>query len=410
MITRSRPGAPASVRSLRAHDMKLIVLLLLVLISLGVWEMARHRWYLRQIPVRIHVNGSRGKSSVARLIAAGLRGAGRRVIVKTTGSAARVIHADGRETPVVRRGGPNIREQLQVIRDAAREGCDALVLECMAVRPDLQYTCEHRIVHATHGVITNVRPDHLEDMGPTVADVAKSLSGTVPRRARFFHAEDTYADFFAQRAEAERSSCAVATADQVSADEMKGFRYVEFPENVALALAVCEAVGVAREDALTAMDAVQPDVGAMTLWHYDVDGRQVTFANGFAANDPQSYRRIWERLKLAERADQVVLVFNNREDRMRRAKDLLPMLGRELPAGYYVLIGEETRVCADMLRRQKLPMDRVEDLAGRPAAELWDKLVALCPDGGLIIGIGNIKGIGNALLDHLRRLPTTEVA
>ena len=50
--------------------MKLIVLLLILLISLGVWETARHRWFLRRIPVRVHVNGSRGKSSVARLIAA----------------------------------------------------------------------------------------------------------------------------------------------------------------------------------------------------------------------------------------------------------------------------------------------------------------------------------------------------
>ena len=110
--------------------MKLIILLLLLLICLGVWETARHRWFLRQIPVRVHVNGSRGKSSVSRLIAAGLRGGDLRVVAKTTGSAAAVIHTDGSETPVVRRGGPNIREQLRVIRDAAREGCDALVIEC----------------------------------------------------------------------------------------------------------------------------------------------------------------------------------------------------------------------------------------------------------------------------------------
>jgi hypothetical protein len=55
-------------------------------------------------------------------------------------------------------------------------------------------------------------------------------------------------------------------------------------------------------------------------------------------------------------------------------------------------------------------MDRVEDLARRPAPELWAKLVELCPPGGLIIGIGNIKGIGNALLDHLRARLPQEVA
>jgi len=191
---------------------------------------------------------------------------------------------------------------------------------------------------------------------------------------------------------------------------MDGFGYVEFPENVALALDVCGAAGVPREAALEAMFKVQPDVGAMTLWHLDEDGKPVTFVNGFAANDAESYIRIWKRLKLTERADDVVLLYNNREDRMRRAKDLVPMFGRELPAGRYVFIGEQTRPLVDMLRRRKLPMDRVEDLAGRPAAELWTKLADLCPDGGLVIGIGNIKGIGNDLLSHLRQRLPAEVA
>ncbi len=54
-------------------------------------------------------------------------------------------------------------------------------------------------------------------------------------------------------------------------------------------------------------------------------------------------------------------------------------------------------------------MDRIDDLGGRPAPELWARLVELCPDGGMVIGIGNIKGIGNALLAHLRTRLATEV-
>ncbi len=389
--------------------MNLIVLLLLLLISLGVWETARHRRNLRRIGVRVHVNGSRGKSSVSRLIAAGLRGGGLRVVGKTTGSEAAVIHTDGSETPVLRRGSPNIREQLKVIRDAAAEGCDALVIECMAIRPDLQRACEHHIVQATHGVITNVRPDHLDVMGPTLADAASSLAGTVPRRSHLFHAEDAFASFLAGRARDLGSRCTVASADGVSAAEMARFRYVEFPENVSLALAVCQTVGVPREQALNAMYDVRPDVGAMTIQHLVQDGRSVAFVNGFAANDPQSYVRIWDRLDLADRADQVVLVFNNRADRMHRAKDLVPLFGRELRAGRYVLIGEECRTIAGMLRRRGLPMDRVDDLGGRPAGELWAKLVELTPPGGLVVGIGNIKGIGTDLLALLRERAPVEV-
>jgi gamma-polyglutamate synthase len=390
--------------------MKLIVLLLFVLIALGVWETLRLGRYRRRIPIRVHVNGSRGKSSVARLIAAGLRGGGLRVVAKTTGSAAVVIHTDGSESPVMRRGGPNIREQLKIIRDAVTESCEALVIECMAIRPDLQKTCEHHIVHATHGVITNVRPDHLEIMGPSLDDVAASLAGTIPRRAHLFHAEDVFASYFGSRALALGSRCTRIDGSGITPEDMAGFGYIEFPENVELALAVCESAGVARDRALKATYGATPDVGAMTRWRFATDKGPLTFVNGFAANDPMSYVRIWQRLDLYRNVQDVVLVYNNRSDRMRRAKDMLPLFGRELPAGRYVLIGESTGLLVDMLRRQHLAMDRVEDLAGRPADELWAKLVELSPDRGLIIGIGNIKGIGNELLGFLRNRIEQEVA
>ena len=273
--------------------MKLIGLLLLAIIGFGIWEMARHRWYLRQIPVRVHVNGSRGKSSVSRLIAAGLRAGGRRVVVKTTGSAAAVIHTDGRETPVVRRGGPNIREQLKVIREAAREGCDALVIECMAVRPDLQHTCEHQIVHATHGVITNVRPDHLEDMGPTLADVAKSLSGTVPRRSRSLPRRGRLRRLPRRRA-AISARAAPWPRPTRSLPPRWRVPYVEFPENVGLALAVCAAVGVPRETGPGGHGRRAARRGRHDPLALRHPTGAVTFVNGFAANDPQSYVRIWD--------------------------------------------------------------------------------------------------------------------
>ncbi|SVD58206.1 uncharacterized protein METZ01_LOCUS411060, partial [marine metagenome] len=60
-------------------------ILLLILIFLGLVESHYHRLSIAQIPIRIHVNGSRGKSSVTRLIAAGLRAGGLKALAKTTG-------------------------------------------------------------------------------------------------------------------------------------------------------------------------------------------------------------------------------------------------------------------------------------------------------------------------------------
>ena len=381
--------------------MKFILLLLATITALGAWETARHRWMRRRIPLRVHVNGSRGKSSVTRLIAAGLRAGGLRVCAKTTGSAARFIHADGRETPIVRRSTPNIREQLRVFRQAVAEKADALVLECMAVRPDLQWTCERRIVGSTHGVITNVRSDHLEVQGPRLADVARSLAGTTPVRARLFSAETDFAPYLARRAAALGTDFRLTDPDTVGEDDLSRFAYVEFAENVSLALDVCESAGVDRDTALEGMWAVEPDVGALDLTPVAAPGRDLSFVNAFAANDPESTARIWRHLGLHERPEEAVVLFNNRADRMRRARDLAPLFGDAIRAGLYVLVGEATGQLADLLAR-RVPRDRILDLGGRTSRDVWPDLLAACGDPAVIVGVGNIGGVGLDLLDLMR--------
>ncbi len=378
--------------------MKLILLLLLLLIGLGLFEMVRHSFHRRRIPIRIHVNGSRGKSSVTRLIAAGLRSGGIRTLAKTTGSAACLIHADGSESPVRRRGAPNIREQLATFRAAVAEKVQALVLECMAIRPDLQQVCEHGIVHATVGVITNARPDHVEVMGPSLEDVAANLAGTVPRESHLVFADEEFAPLFSGCAESLGSTWRLSDPTAVSPEELGRFDYVEFPENVSLALDVCAAAGVERKQALAGMWQVRPDVGALTRVRCRERDKEIEFINAFAANDPVSYIRIWDRLQLADRVDETILLMNIRADRQRRSKDLAPLFGRELRAGFYVLIGEETGLFADMLKRQGLAPESMVDLGGQNAALIWGRLLQLAGSHTTVVGIGNIAGVGKALL------------
>ena len=95
---------------------------------LGWIESRAHREHLARIPIRIHVNGTRGKSGVTRLIAAGLRAGGMHTFAKTTGTLARAIFPDGTEYPVFRPARANVIEQLRVARVAARQNVDALVI------------------------------------------------------------------------------------------------------------------------------------------------------------------------------------------------------------------------------------------------------------------------------------------
>ena len=68
-----------------------------LLLAAGAVEKQLHRRNLRAIPIRVMVNGTRGKTSVTRLIAAILREAGVRTWAKTTGSQAAWILPDGSE-------------------------------------------------------------------------------------------------------------------------------------------------------------------------------------------------------------------------------------------------------------------------------------------------------------------------
>src|SRR5690606_1035310 len=127
------------------------------------------------------VAGSRATRATTRLRAGALGGRGMRVVAKTTGTAARFSLPDGTEEPVHRKFGiANVAEQIGIVRRAASWAPHALVVECMAVLPDLQEINEKKLIRSTICVICNVREDHLDEMGPTLDDVARSLARSMP--------------------------------------------------------------------------------------------------------------------------------------------------------------------------------------------------------------------------------------
>ena len=104
----------------------------------------------------IHVNGIRGKTSTCRLLDAALR-TKYQVFTKTTGTDPVWIGIDGTEHPIRRWGPANIHEQLKMLRKAHQQRAQIVILECMAVQPELQRICQEQIVQSEITVITNVR-------------------------------------------------------------------------------------------------------------------------------------------------------------------------------------------------------------------------------------------------------------
>jgi len=385
--------------------MYVLVVLCIFLLGAGIVENLLHRRCLGQIPVRVHVNGTRGKSTTTRLIAAGLRAGGLRVVAKTTGTAARLIMEDGSELPVARRRGrANISEQMRIIRLAARRKADAVILECMALEPENQWVIEHRMVRSTIGVITNARRDHVDVMGPTAGDVAETLALSVPYRGHLVTAEREYLPVFERAAGKAGAKLHTVDGSDVPDEVNAEFKYVSFRENVACALRVCELAGVGRGVALAGMAATAGDPGAMTVRKMTLAGADYVFANAFAANDQYSTLAAWrlfiERIRAGSQLPTAVIM-NNRSDRLPRIGEMAALIAQEIRPSVVFLVGESRRLAVRALHREGMPMERVVDLTKiREARLAFDRMAAECKEGAWLFGVGNTRGAGQSIADY----------
>ena len=380
----------------------LFIMVLTVIAALtGEWLV--HLRALKQIPIRIHVNGTRGKSSVTRLVCAGLREAGYSVLGKTTGSDPRILDLQGKDRKIHRLQKPSIGEQVRFLRYFGQFKPGAIVLECMAVQPQYQWVTEQRMVKSTHSVITNARLDHVEEMGYRLRDIAMSLSNTIPFNGTLFTAERDKLDVFQSVADKRNTEVHAVTDHGVTPEDMMGFNHIEHPENIALSIAVCESLGIPRAQALTGMRKAQPDPGALRIWDLELEGRHFSLVNAFAANDPQSTRTIWEMIKDHPSLDHehTCAFLNTRSDRVSRTSQLLELILRDIQADSLFIRG-------DKMERFEKPYfskikGRVEQFSEAEKASIFVKKLLSQQGNTLIFGIGNIVGSGFQILDELKK-------
>lgn len=351
---------------------------------------ALHRRRLRRIPVRIHVAGTRGKSATTRLIAAGLRAGGLRVLAKTTGTVPRLIHPDGSERPWPRWGPASIREQARLVALAARLGVDAVVVECMAIHPELQWASERYLVRATIGVITNTRPDHLEEIGPDPAAATAALAAVVPRRAILYLTDESAPPAILERARALGTEARIVGAPGRP----------PLAANRALALAVCQALGVPPSIAGAGMDRAPGDPGAFSVAWIEVAGKRVRFANAFACNDARSVELLWRETQ-PEAAGSAVVLLNARRDRPLRTRQLLGFLARCDPP-VTLFLAEGGRLAERLARAAGFGEERLRRLPTREPRRALEILAAAAEPGGTIWGVGNYLGLGAWITEAIR--------
>jgi len=364
----------------------------------------------RKIPLRICITGTRGKSSIARLIASSLREAGYRVLAKTTGSEPVIILPNGEEQLIKRNSPPSILEQKKLLRLAVRHQAEALVAELMSLQPEYIFAESVQILKPTILVITNVRLDHLSQMGSDLKDIAKSLAVSIPPGCTVFVPEEEFFAIFNEIGKKVNSRLIQVSRDSYrgSIESNKSTFTFEFAENMRLALAVSEFLGIREEQALQGMKKYHPDFGSLKVWQTEIGSppRFFHLISAFAANDPLSTQKVLSEVEevISFRDRRIIGILNLRSDRgdrtlqWQRAMDRgdFELFHRLLVAGSHAhaLKRRVKSHYASQIAvvKQKSPQYVMNELSSRERGDV------------VVIGIGNMGGFGKDMVRYWERI------
>ena len=373
---------------------------MIVGLALLIWwrvEFVMHRRRVDALKWRVHVNGIRGKSTVTRIIAGMMREAGLTTIAKSTGTFAAVINDDGVDEPIHRRGPATILEQIEVARKYVRPGVDALVIECMALKPEYQEVSERMIVRSNIGILTNVREDHQDVMGETLPEIARSLLSTCPFNGILITSDQNpeILGVLQEVCDQRNTSLVIADPERVTDEENLGFDYISFKENVTIALSVADIVGIPRDVAIRGMIKADPDPGVLRMKELSIGGKKVTWANLFAVNDRESMVAAMEKLVPYQTDNTLTVgILNNRSDRERRAIQFADVAVRDLVFDRLVTFGAYEGLVTDRLKTNGFAKEHIINLGDDHAPsqdEIIRRMIIEQPsDNLLVVGFVNI--------------------
>ncbi len=404
------PGLEARAGSRTIRELLTIAACLAVMSVYLLLERLRVARVAGRIPLRIAVSGTRGKSTVTRLIAAVLRADGRSVLAKTTGSKAMIIYPDGAEEEIGRRGLPTILEQKGILRRAAALQVRALVLELMSVRPAILAVESRRLIRPHLLVITNARVDHREEMGTTRSEIAGALAAAIPSGARVFVLEEEDHPEFARAAKKADSRLITVKGGRPPGPDPVPLSASGqwFDGDIALALAVADELGVSRESALSGIAGARPDFGGLRAWHAVVGDPPVcwTLVSAFAANDPDSSRRSLERLAGLQsvKPRELVGVLNLRRDRGDRTLQWVEALNQGFFSEFAALYVVGAHTGSRRWRRPSIAPPAVRPLRETSVEPLMAAIIRTHREGAVLVGLGNMGGLGRSLVEYWEKI------
>lgn len=363
-----------------------------------VLEKLQIREYHRNIPIRIGVTGTRGKSSIVRLITFLLQKEGVRCMGKVTGTNARLILPDSSEIPVPRKAPASISEQKKVLlKRAYRAHVQAIVSEVMSITPEYQFTETKKYLDPNYLVISNVREDHLGVTGSSIEEIASVFYYSANPRTKLI-AENTFFDIIPAHKKKSLDTLSVFP-DQTEFDP-NDFCYPEFRSNYALALSCVKEVLGRNPDSIQLLKQLKPDKGVVKNWQW----LDIRFISAFAANDPESTFQLLEKCETLFGFDrkEVSGLCNLRIDKGERTLQWLEYMKKHgIPFKKLYLVGGHSLALAMRMKSSKIELLQNKTMKSflETARKNADRY---------IFGFGNVKGFGEKFIRHFEAVEFTK--
>lgn len=361
-------------------------LVIVLFIAALIFENTLHQRRLKSFPVRILVNGTRGKTSVCRLLVAALNRKGIKTIGRTTGSEACVVFPDGHVEPFVRKRNARITEMVPFLRLAGDSGATCIVVECMALIPENQKTFSRTLIKPTHMIITNSYIDHVAEIGVTGEETRWTLARSLNPGCELYATEDGYGKF------CEEAGCRFHLVAEKDYESMElDSKIPVHNQNLSLVCALAGDLGIDEKAVLEAASEALGDSGLRK----NITGRNgCVLIPSFAINDEYCMKQaIIEASGKEAGGRKLCLVYNNRSDREYRLmlmRGILKEVGASVSTVY--CIGDYPAKVSRYFSRAdvKCVPTSEKELFGIFSRETEDTV---------LLGLGNIKGSGERFIE-----------
>ena len=365
----------------------------------------------RAIPLVITVTGTRGKSTVTRMLASALRADGRRVLSKTTGSEAVVELPDGSVREIDRRGHPSILEQKQVIHLAAKLRVEVAVIEVMSIHRENHLVESHKIIRPDIVLVTNFRVDHTAAAGSTRADMASVIGLDIPPGARAFVLQhESLPAFRAAVAGGGGELMEVVSGADGEVPNSHSTDRPGFIDNCDLVYAACRSLQLDENAIRIGFSSAARDIGSLRAWHYRADGSgpDCVLVSAFAANDPDSTMRIYASVMKVVRPAEgccvgLLSLRHDRGDRTLQWAEALEM-GALRQFSHLYMCGVHAPALERRLKPRRGTTELVVLRRSQPSEITRIVTSELGGGGGVVFGFGNIGGVGKELIAHWSEL------